>query len=295
MLARFAILLVALFALPAAGRGDELVARGEYLARAAGCQSCHTANGPNAVPFAGGRKLATPKGVFYGPNITPDPRHGIGQWTEAEFLRALRLGIRRDGAHLYPVFPYTSYTKIADDDARAIFAYLKSLPASPTPNKAHELPFPYNIRMAMAAWKWLNFKPGAFVPASDAVGAPNRGAYLVEALGHCGECHTKRDWWGAIVPAMAFAGTKDGPDGKVVPNITPDPETGIDGWSTKDLVYFLDTGLLPDGDSTGGLMAEVIRNGTGKLADEDRQAIAIYLQSLKPIKHKPKKDSPRAP
>jgi mono/diheme cytochrome c family protein len=285
--------LISCATLPA--RAEDAVTRGAYLAAAAGCLGCHTASGPGAVPFAGGHKLKTPKGTFYGPNITPDPVHGIGQWTEADFLRALRQGKRRDGAHLYPVFPYTSYTRITDEDARALYAFFRSLPPSATPNIPHDIPFPYNIRMAMAVWKWMNFKPGAFSPAAGAMPELARGAYLVEALGHCGECHTERDWWGAVKPAMAFAGTKDGPDGKLVPNITPHPETGIGRWSTKDIVYFLETGQLPDGDVTGSLMDEVIRNGTSRLTDADRQAMAAYLQSLKPIAHKPKKDASKAP
>ena len=290
-------ILVAVIFLCAAwpARADDAVARGAYLAAAAGCQGCHTASGPGAVPYAGGHKLKTPKGTFYGPNITPDPVHGIGQWSEADFLRALRHGVRRDGAHLYPVFPYTSYTRIADEDARALFAFLKSLPPAAQPNKPHEIPFPYNIRMGMAVWKWLHFKPGPLPAAAGASPERARGAYLVEALGHCAECHTPRDWWGALKPAMAFAGTKDGPEGKLVPNITPDPDTGIGGWSAKDIVYFLETGQLPDGDVTGSLMDEVIRHGTSKLTADDRQAMAAYLQSLKPIVNKPKRDAPKAP
>lgn len=290
-------ILVAVILLCAAwpARSEDAVARGAYLATAAGCQGCHTASGPGAVPYAGGRKMKTPKGTFYGPNITPDPVHGIGQWSEADFLRALRHGVRRDGAHLYPVFPYTSYTRIADEDARALFAFLKSLPPAAQPNKPHEIPFPYSIRMGMAVWKWLHFKPGPTVPATGGSPELARGAYLVEALGHCAECHTPRDWWGALNPAMAFAGTKDGPDGKLVPNITPDPDTGIGGWSGKDIVYFLETGQLPDGDVTGSLMDEVIRHGTSKLTPDDRQAMAAYLQSLKPIVNKPKRDAPKTP
>ncbi len=157
-------------------RADDAVARGAYLAAAAGCQGCHTASAPGAVPYAGGHTLKTPKGTFFGPNITPDSVHGIGQWTEADFLRALRHGVRRDGANLYPVFPYTSYTRITDDDARAIFAFLKSLPPSSQPNKPHEIPFPYNVRMGMAVWKWLHFNPGSMTSAAGASPELARGA-----------------------------------------------------------------------------------------------------------------------
>ena len=270
----------------AAAEADELVERGAYLAAAGGCIGCHTDVAGKGPAFAGGRALVTPMGTFYGPNITPDPVHGIGAWSEADFLGALRHGIGQGGVNLYSAFPYPSFTGITDEDAKAIKAYLFSLSAVAQASKPHALRFPFNLRILMRVWNWFYFKAGPFKP--DATRPPewNRGAYLVEALGHCAECHTPRGILGALDRGKAFSGTRDGPDRKVVPNITPDPETGIGKWSEADLTYFLETGIDPDGDVTGSVMGEVVKNGTSRLSADDRRAVAAYLRALPPIAHR---------
>ncbi len=170
--------------------------RGEYLVRAGNCFSCHTAVG--GQPLAGGRAIATPFGTFYSPNITPDPETGIGRWTDAEFLKALREGARPDGANYFPVFPYPSFTRITDNDALAIKAYLFSLPPVRQDNRPHDVRFPFSWRFLQTGWKLLFFTPGPFQPAPERSAAYNRGAYLVTALAHCGECHTPRNFLGAV-------------------------------------------------------------------------------------------------
>jgi mono/diheme cytochrome c family protein len=265
----------------------EEASQGAYLANAAGCEDCHTDRGRGGQPYAGGRALATPFGTFYSPNITPDPETGIGRWSDEQFLRALRDGVRPDGANYFPVFPYPSFTKIADADARAIKAYLFSLPAVRQANRAHDISFPISWRFLQNGWKLLFFNPSPFRPAPERSETHNRGAYLVTALAHCGECHTPRNWFGAMEPDRFLAGNPDGPDGKSVPNITPDPETGIGNWSGEDIATLLKTGQTPEFDFVGGAMGEVVRN-TSRLDDADRRAIAVYLKSLPPI-HSQKK------
>jgi mono/diheme cytochrome c family protein len=199
----------------------------------------------------------------------------------------LRDGVRPDGANYFPVFPYPSFTKIADADARAIKAYLFSLPAVRQANRAHDISFPISWRFLQNGWKLLFFSPSPFRPAPERSETHNRGAYLVTALAHCGECHTPRNWFGAMEPDRFLAGNPDGPDGKTVPNITPDPETGIGNWSEEDITTLLKTGQTPEFDFVGGAMGEVVRN-TSRLDDADRRAIAVYLKSLPPI-HSQKK------
>jgi mono/diheme cytochrome c family protein len=272
---------------PAGAADPDLIARGAYLAAAADCAACHTDRAHGGQPFAGGRALATPFGTFYSPNITPDPETGIGRWSEAQFLRALREGVRPDGSNYFPVFPYPSFTKITDDDARAIKAYLFAQPPVRQSNRAHDVAFPFSWRFLQSAWKLLFFSPGPFEPAPDRSEAYNRGAYLVTALAHCGECHTPRNWFGATEPSRFLVGTPDGPDGKKVPNITPDDKTGIGDWSEDDIVTLLTTGQTPDFDFVGGAMAEIMRN-TSQLDDADRRAIAVYLKALPPIRSEKK-------
>jgi mono/diheme cytochrome c family protein len=276
-----------LLPVPSLSATAEEASQGAYLANAAGCEDCHTDRGHGGQPYAGGRALATPFGTFYSPNITPDPETGIGRWSDEQFLRALRDGVRPDGANYFPVFPYPSFTKIADADARAIKAYLFSLPAVRQANRAHDISFPISWRFLQNGWKLLFFSPGPFRPAPERSETYNRGAYLVTALAHCGECHTPRNWFGAMEPDRFLAGNPDGPDGKSVPNITPDPETGIGNWSEEDITTLLKTGQTPEFDFVGGAMGEVVRN-TSRLDDSDRRAIAVYLKSLPPI-HSQKK------
>ena len=270
------------------------MSRGAYLANAADCVACHTDSAHSGRPYAGGRALATPFGTFYSPNITPDPETGIGRWSDEQFLRALRDGVRPDGANYFPAFPYPSFTKITDADARAIKAYLFSLPAVRQANRAHDVSFPISWRFLQNGWKLLFFSPGPFRPAPERSEAYNRGAYLVTALAHCGECHTPRNWFGATEPNRFLAGNPDGPDGKKVPNITPDPQTGIGSWSEEDITTLLKTGQTPEFDFVGGAMGEIVRN-TSRLDDADRRAIAVYLKSLPPVHsqkpaHSQKKD-----
>jgi len=266
---------------------SEAAARGAYIFHAAGCETCHTDTANKGAPLAGGRPLKTPFGTFRTPNITPDPTHGIGTWSEADFIRALREGRSPSGDHYYPAFPYTSYTKMTDADMKDMRAYIFTLPASSKPNMPHELGFPFNIRLAVMAWKWLNFMPGPLPATAGKDEAWTRGRYLVEAVAHCAECHTPRDRLGGLVTSKWMAGSKDGAEGEAAPNLTPDPATGLGEWSDEDIAFALKLGMKPDGDSLGSLMAEVIENGTSKLSDADLAAMAAYLKALPPIVHKP--------
>jgi mono/diheme cytochrome c family protein len=279
---------------PGQGLGGEAdaLARGEYLFRAANCQSCHTDEKNQGELLAGGRPLETPFGTFYSPNITPDEQHGIGAWSDADFIAALRHGRAPDGRRYYPAFPYPAFTKMTDEDMLALKAYLFSLPAVDRADRPHELDFPFGWRPLMVVWNWLAFEPGALAPDPARSQAWNRGAYLVEALGHCGQCHTPRTLIGALDRDMAYAGTEQGPDGKPVPNITPDPETGIGKWRDNDLVFLFRSSLLPDGDSVGGAMAEVVSNGTKHLSEADLEAIVVYLKALAPIRNQIGKPKP---
>jgi mono/diheme cytochrome c family protein len=260
-----------------------LVERGQYLAAAGGCVTCHTADAPGAVELAGGRALESPFGTFYSPNITPDPDTGIGAWSEDEFVNAFWEGVGPGGRYYFPAFPYTAYTGLSRDDLLAIRAYLFSLEPVHQPARAHDLPWYLDTRLAAAAWQTLKFDAGRFAPSADRDAEWNRGAYLVRHLGHCGECHTPRDSLGGLRPGRELAGTPGGLQGKPIPNITPHPKDGIGGWSAEDLVFFLEIGMLPDGDFVGGSMAPVIDDNTSRLTPEDRRAIAVYLQSTSPL------------
>jgi len=270
-------LLLATLMVNAHAQGD--AKRGQYLAKAAGCLGCHTQEQKDAVAYAGGRALKTPFGTFYGPNITPHPDAGIGRWTETDFIRALRHGERRDGANYFPAFPYPSFTRIADSDLRDLWAYLRTLPPSAQRAPAHELRFPFGWRVLVTVWKWFFFTPGPFAPTPAMSQALNRGAYLVQALGHCGECHTPRNFLGGPKRHRFLAGGK-GPDGKGVPNLTP---TRLKKLSDAELKDFLVSGTTPDGDVPAEAMGEVIRNTTSQLSTEDLAALMAYLRSLAPL------------
>ena len=257
--------------------------RGAYLFAVGGCAGCHTDAAHGGALLAGGRELKTPFGTFYGPNITPDPEHGIGRWSDADFVRALREGVAPNGSNYYPVFPYAAFTRMSDADMLAIKAHIFSLPPVAQANRRHDVPFPLSWRFLLEFWKALNFTPGAFQPNPGRSAEWSRGAYLSEAVAHCAECHTPRDWFGGLERSRAYSGTRTGPEGAKVPNITPDRETGIGGWSRAQVVRVLKTGLLPDGDVIGSLMGEVVQRSTSRLSDADREAIAIYLESLPPI------------
>lgn len=271
---------------PAMGRADEAaVKRGEYVFHAAGCESCHTDRKNKGPLLAGGPPIKTEFGTFYGPNITPDPDQGIGKWTDAQFERALHRGEDDDGDYLFPVFPYTSFTFMTDTDVKDLRAYLATVPPSKIKSKPQNVAFPFSLRFLQVFWRWLNFTPGPFVPDKTQSAEWNRGAYLVIALVHCGECHTPRNMTGGPERDMWMAGNAEGPDGAHIPNITPDPLTGIGKWSVEDITQYLSTGIDPDGDVAGSLMADVVELSTSKLADADRKAIAVYLKSLPPIRN----------
>ncbi len=277
---------LAITALVAQGGERTIVQRGEYVFRASGGCACHTEVKNQGRFMAGGRPIQTPFGDVFSTNITPDPQTGIGTWSDADFVRAMTRGVAPDGAHYFPVFPYTSFTYMTEPDLLALKAYLFSIPPVRQPNKPPALRFPFNWRTPVAFWKWLYFEPGPFRPDPSRPDAWNRGAYLATALAHCGECHTPRNLLGGPKRGMAYAGSVDGPEGELAPNITPDEETGIGSWSIPDFVWFMQTGLKPNGDDAQGLMAELIENGYQHLTESDLQAIAVYLQSLKPIRNR---------
>jgi mono/diheme cytochrome c family protein len=258
--------------------------RGEYLVKVANCIGCHTEDREGAVPYAGGRALKTPFGTFYGPNITPDNKAGIGRWSEADFIRSMRSGVRPDGAAYFPAFPYPSYTKITDNDLRAMWAYLRTMIApNKQVSKPHDLGFFFQWRFMVRIWKWLFFTPGPFINDPGRSPVINRGAYLVQAVGHCGECHTPRNLLGAPKSNRYLAGGK-GPDGKKVQNLTP---TRLKKWSDQEVKDYLTTGIMPDGDVANKTMSEVIQNSTKQLTGEDLSALIAYLRSLTPLADEP--------
>jgi mono/diheme cytochrome c family protein len=260
---------------------DSAIGRGKYLFDAAGCGSCHGGDQANALP-SGGLGLDTPFGLFYVPNITPDKQHGIGAWSPAEFRTALRSGIGQHGEYLFPVFPYTSFTNLTDADIDALYAYLMSVPASPEPGKPHQVKMPFGWRSLLVFWRGLFFTSGP-LKTDQAKGEDwNRGNYLVHAVAHCEECHTPRNFLGAVKTSMAFSGNIGGPDGQNAPNITSDAATGIGDWSVSDIERLLKSGMTPDSDQVGSGMKAVVR-GTSKLTEADRHAIAVYLKSVPPI------------
>jgi len=258
--------------------------RGEYLAKAGGCVGCHTEDKKDAVPFAGGRALKSPFGTFYGPNITPHPEAGIGRWTEADFVRAMRQGERPDGKNYFPAFPYTSFTRIVDRDLRDLWAYLRTLAPSPRAGQEHQMRFPFGWRFLVTFWKWFFFTPGPFTKLPGLSDIADRGAYLVQALGHCGECHTPRNFLGGPKTSRFLAGGK-GPDGKDVANLTP---PGLKKWSDKELEDILTTGIDPEGDFVAEAMGEVVRNTTSQLTPADLKALIAYLRTLPPIPNEKK-------
>ncbi|QMU57531.1 MAG: c-type cytochrome [Boseongicola sp.] len=246
--------------------------RGEVVYWAAGCASCHTApDSDDKLALAGGQKFATDFGTFLAPNISPDPANGIGNWTVADFASAVTRGTSPDGKHYYPAFPYTSYGRMTDQDVVDLWAFMKALPAQSTPNKPHEVGFPFNIRLSLGGWKLLFFDRQADLSTSD----NERGQYLVEVLGHCAECHTPRNILGGWDRSQWLAGAPN-PSGRGrIPGLRP----GQLDWALDDLEFYLDTGLTPDFDSAGGEMVSVIEN-LARLSTEDRLAIAQYILSL---------------
>lgn len=262
---------------PVSAAGD--ARRGAYLAKAGGCVGCHTEDKQGAAPFAGGRALKTPFGTFFGPNITPHPQAGIGKWSEADFVRAVRHGRRPDGANYFPAFPYPSYTLISDADLRDLWAYLGTLPPNSRANRPHDLRFPYGWRFLVTVWKWLFFTPGPFAGVPGPSQSVVRGAYLVRALGHCGECHTPRNFLGAPIRSRFLAGTRD------APNLTP---ARLKDLGDEELREVLVTGNTPNDGPVAEAMDEVVRNTTSQLTPGDLAALIAYLRSLPPLPNEPR-------
>jgi mono/diheme cytochrome c family protein len=253
------------------------LANGKEMFYLGGCASCHAVpKQDDSTKLGGGLALNSPFGRFYVPNISPDPKDGIGGWSEAQFVTAMIKGTSPSGEHLYPAFPYTSYQYMRLDDLRDLFAYLKTLPPVQGRIRDHDLPFPFNIRRTLGLWKLLYLDGKTFSPDPARSAQWNRGAYLVRGPGHCAECHSPRDSLGAIIPRLRFTGGPS-PDGNGgVPNIT---QFKLKAWTEQNIVDTLTDGMTPDADRVGGNMVEVVRN-TAKLTEADRLAIAAYIKSL---------------
>ena len=256
-----------------------LLARGEYLATVGDCAACHTAQG--GKPYAGGRALPTPFGDVPAPNLTPDDATGLGQWSFDAFWRALHEGIGRDGHALYPAFPYTSYTRVSREDAFALFAYLRTLPPVRNHTAAPSLRFPYDLRAGLTTWRTLYFRPGEFVPDPKQSAEWNRGAYLVQGLGHCNECHVARDNLGGLPSNETLTGGQIPAQNWYAPDLSTHAHGGLEGWGTDDIVTLLRTGQSRKG-AAFGPMADVVMQSTQHMHEEDLRAIAVYLQSLPP-------------
>ncbi len=277
-LCTLAPLLCLLAAAPAAAQGTTYttIERGRYLVSAGDCASCHTAAG--GKPFAGGLPVATPFGTIYSTNITPDPATGIGKWSDQEFYQAMHSGVRRDGKLLYPAFPYPWFTRTSRADVRAIRAFLNTLTPVRQENKEPELPWPLSTREVMTGWNTLFFREGEFKPVPDKSQQWNRGAYLVEGLGHCSACHTASNLLGAPKKDRKLEGGDFG-EHWYAPSLTSDLRDGIGDWSEADIVEYLKTGANKQS-AAAGPMADVIRNSTQHLTKDDLGAIAVYLKDL---------------
>lgn len=263
----------------AALKDPALIAKGRYLATVGDCAACHTTQGGTA--YAGGRVLATPFGSITAPNITPDHATGLGDWSFEDFWQALHSGKGRHGELLYPVFSYTSYTKVHRDDALAIFAYLQSLPATNNPASPLGLTFPYNVRSSLKAWRALYFKEGEYQVEPSKSTSWNRGAYLVQGLGHCNECHIARDSLGGARDDAALSGGQIPEQNWYAPDLSVQANGGLQGWSEQDIVDLLKTGKSSRGTAFGP-MAEVVARSTQHMQDDDLRSIAEYLHSLPP-------------
>ncbi len=264
---------------PADFTSSDIVARGQYLADAADCLACHTAEGGEA--FAGGRPFDTEFGTIYSPNISPDPATGIGGWSDEDFLRAMHEGVDKGGNWLYPAFPYPAYTYLTDDDVLAIKAYLFSQPPISNVPPEHTLRFPYNQRWLMRIWAMLYNPDTRFEPVADRSPSWNRGAYMVEALGHCGDCHTPRTPLQSLDNRQKFGGGIA--EGWRAYNLSSDPTSGIGGWSAEDLERYLKTGRSQNRGSAFGPMAEAVHLSFAKMTDSDVSAIVEYVRSVPPI------------
>ncbi|MGB8399754.1 cytochrome c [Bradyrhizobium sp.] len=254
---------------------EEALALGQALTVAGDCASCHTAD--PAKPFAGGKRIDTPFGAIYSPNLTPDRETGLGAWSDEDFYRALRFGVAPDGSHYYPAFPYPYFTKLTRDNIQAIRVYLATLTPFQNPPRPPELRWPFNHRFVMRVWNWLFFKPGIYQP-DQTKGTPwNRGGYLVEGVAHCGGCHTPKNMFGADQSGQRYGGGRV--QGMFAPRLDGAERSGLKSWSVDDIVEYLQSGR--NGRSHAGqLMSEVVANSTSKMSDADVRAIAVYLKGL---------------
>lgn len=257
--------------------------KGALVFAAAGCASCHAvkgSEGADKLSLAGGQAFETQFGTFYAPNISQSGEHGIGDWSFADLANAVSFGTSPEGSHYYPAFPYTTYENMEVSDIADLYAYLKTLPAVETPSLPHEVGFPFNIRRSLGGWKFL-FAGKGWGLEGDLSAEETRGRYLVEAMGHCAECHTPRNAIGGLDRSRWMAGGPN-PDGEGrIPNITPH-EDGIGGWAVVDIETYLNSGFTPEFDVAGGQMAEVVEN-LKLLPPEDHAAIAAYLKKLAPL------------
>jgi len=270
----------------AAGYHPDL-ANGQEIFTAGNCSACHATPGQDdRTQLAGGLKLKSPFGTFVTPNISPDPKFGIGGWSELQFVDAMKRGVDDQGHHLYPAFPYGAYSLLKTSDVRDLFAYLKTLPAVAKPTAPHELKFPFNLRPAVGVWKLLYFKPHEFVPDPKRSAAWNRGAYLAEGPAHCAECHTPRNALGGVEADKLYAGAPNlEAGGRFASNISPHKD-GIGDWSEQDIADFLKSGTDKCFNEPTG-MKDVVAS-TGKLSDQDLAALGAYIHALPPIAGNPK-------
>jgi mono/diheme cytochrome c family protein len=262
-------------AIALADAAEETIAHGKALTEAADCASCHTAD--PAKPFAGGKRIDTPFGGIYSPNLTPDRETGIRAWSDADFVRALRYGVAPDGSRYYPAFPYPNFTKMTRQDIQAIRAYLATLEPVRNAPPPPELRWPLNYRVVMRAWNYLFFRPGIFEPNQQKSAEWNRGGYLVTGAAHCGACHTPKNLFGADKRGLAFGGGLV--QGWFAPRLDNAERSGLKSWSVDDLVEYLSSGRNTKSHADG-LMAEMVVNSTSKMSDADVRAIAVYIKDL---------------
>jgi mono/diheme cytochrome c family protein len=261
----------------AAKATPERLARGEYLARAGDCIACHST--PTGKTFGGGLAMETPFGTLFTPNISSNKEYGIGRWTADEFYRMLHTGKSRNGMLLYPAMPFTAYTKVTREDSDAIFAFLKSTPPVDQPNRPHDLRFPFNKRSMLLGWRTLFFKQGEYRPDPAMSVEWNRGAYLVEGLGHCSMCHTAINALGGNSPSKAFEGGLIPMQDWYAPSLTSNKEAGLGEWSIEDISAMLQSGVSERG-AVYGPMAQVVHDSLQYLSDDDIRAMAVYLKTL---------------
>lgn len=250
--------------------------RGAYLARSAGCVACHTDVKMGGAAMAGGAPLDTPFGRFVPPNLTPDPVHGIGDWTLDQFAVAVRQGVRPDGKAYYPAFTYEFYNQFTDQDMADLWTAFRTVPPVSVPTAQHDLNFPFNLRWGLKLWRARYMTQSETTPVMAQSDAWNRGQQLVNGASHCGACHTKRGLFGGLDANAKLEGNTNLPGGSKAPSISTEDLLSR-GWTVANMAYALRTGITPDGDVLGGSMAEAIAQGTGMLTEEDREAIATYL------------------